>query len=94
MPIDEQHLQEFRPELRAILEQELTAGNRIACTSKGWGGPDVIFVQLQFPFKLKLEHLPADVQYNLVNDTHWWLAEYVHVPSKHLLACSFDFNGQ
>ena len=91
-PIKEEHLRELRPELRAILDQELAAGNRISCTSKGWGDPDAIFVQLHFPFIVKQENLPAGVQYNLVNDTHWWLAEYVHMPSKHLLACSFDLN--
>ena len=73
-------------ELRTIAEAELAAGNLVAEASRLG---DYFIVWLAGPFRHKPEQLPPDVKFREVNDPHWWKAEYVHEPTKHVLACKF-----
>jgi hypothetical protein len=77
------------PELRLLLDAELAAGNRVAETGAGWPNPSSILVMLAHPFRCTPSSLPPGVEYLEVNDTHWWKAEYHHLPTGHLLACRF-----
>lgn len=87
--VEAAHLADFCPELRGLLDAELAAGNAVAETHRGWNDPTAIVVLLAFPFRAKPETLPSGVVFREVNDPHWWLAEYAHSPTNHLLACRF-----
>jgi hypothetical protein len=87
--IDPSHLDELCPELRALLNAELVAGNQVVETSKGWPEPGSIFVLLGFPFRSTPDELPSGVSLVEVNDPHWWKAEYHHLPTHHVLGCRF-----
>jgi|SRR6516164_3673331 hypothetical protein len=87
--INPAHLQGLCPELRILLDAELTAGNRVVETGEGWPNPSSILVMLALPFRCTPSSLPRGVEYLEVNDTHWWKAEYHHLPTSHLLACRF-----
>lgn len=77
------------PQLRAILDAEVAAGNRICETSKGWPTPSSIVIFLSDSFKVTLGALPSNVTYRLLNDPHYWYAEYEHSLAGHVLACGF-----
>lgn len=77
----------LRPELRALLEAELAAGNVIAEAGPGLHGKDSVLVLLAKPFRAAPAAPPPGVQHRMLNDPHWWQAEYVHAASGHCLAC-------
>jgi hypothetical protein len=78
------------PELRALLADELTAGNRIAECGPSPHNPQGILVLLAAEFKNRSPERPPGVDYVEINDPQWWKAEYVHRPSGHVLAARFD----
>jgi hypothetical protein len=77
------------PELRAILDAELAAGNTIAEVSRGSGKPEAVYVAQQRPFQTRQLPLLPGVVYREVNDPHWWKAEYEHTATGDLLVCRF-----
>jgi hypothetical protein len=85
--IDQDALAALCPELRAILDAELAAGNTIAAASRGVGKPTAVHVALHQRFRTQHASLPLNVTYREINDPHWWKAEYEHVPTGHLLVC-------
>lgn len=89
MAVDPAHVSELCPELRVLLDAELAAGNQIVETSRGWPKPTSIFVLLASPFKPAPGTLLDGVTYLVVNDPHWWKAEYHHSPTGHVLGCRF-----
>ena len=88
--VSQNHLLQFCPELRFLLDAELSAGNKVVETSTGWPKPMSVFVMLAEPFKAKLAKLPGGIIYNDVNDPHWWKADYFHEASGHALACRME----
>lgn len=81
------------PELRALLAEELTAGNRIADCGPSPHNPQGVLVLLATDFKHRPSMPPPGVDYVEINDPHWWKAEYVHRPTGHVLAARFDFGA-
>jgi len=78
-------LNDLRPELQAILDRELKAGNRVRDASRGWPDPGSVFVTLADPFHSKYE-AEGSVQYNEPNDPHYWKADYTCGEPAHVLA--------
>lgn len=75
------------PELRALLDAELAAGNTIAEAGPGLHGKDSVLVLLAKPFRTAPASPPPGLQHRVLNDPHWWQAEYVHAATGHCLAC-------
>jgi hypothetical protein len=82
------HIDDFSSILKEILNNEITFGNEIVETSRGWPEKDTIIVFLKKPFikNYKVEN----VDYRNIDDPHWWKAEYFDNSSKHILACKFE----
>ncbi|MBL9198957.1 MAG: hypothetical protein JNL39_00565 [Opitutaceae bacterium] len=80
-------LRRLSPELRELLDAELAVGNAIADAGPGLRGKDSVLVLLAQPFRATPAALPPGVQHRVLNDPHWWQAEYVHAASGHCLAC-------
>jgi hypothetical protein len=87
--IDQDALAALCPELRAILDAELAAGNMISEASRGAGKPNAVYVALRRPFLTQQPYLPRGVAYREINDPHWWKAEYEHAATGYLLVCRF-----
>jgi hypothetical protein len=87
--IDQAALAALCPELRAILDAELAAGNTIAEASRGAGKPNAVYVALRRPFLTQQPSSPPGVVYREINDPHWWKAEYEHAATGDLLVCRF-----
>jgi hypothetical protein len=87
--IDQAALAALCPELRAILDAELAAGNTIAEVSRGSGKPDAVYVALRRPFQCRQLTMPPGVAFREINDPHWWKAEYEHAATGDLLVCRF-----
>ena len=87
--IDQAALAAICPELRAILDAELAAGNTISEASRGAGKPNAVYVALRRPFLTQQPSLPPGVAYREINDSHWWKAEYQHAATGDLLVCRF-----
>ncbi|CAN7233916.1 hypothetical protein [Aminobacter sp. LjRoot7] len=80
-------LPRMAPPLQAILMSELSRGNSIL--SVGDWPPDCrLFVMLARPFRKKYV-MSADVEYAVVNDPHYWKAEYRYRNGEECLACGF-----
>lgn len=75
------------PALQAILDAEIARGNTIL--SVGDWPPDCrLFVQLARPFQKRYPALPG-VVYAVLNDPHYWKAEYRTADGSECLACGF-----
>ena len=84
---DRPALAALHPDLRAILDAELAAGNEVAETGGGWPDPDSVFVRLRDPFRTAPSPLPDGIVYSEPNDPHWWKADYSSRSPRHVLAC-------
>ena len=84
---DRPALESLHPDLRAILDAELAAGNSVVETGAGWPDTDSVFVRLREPFRTKPSPLPDGVTYTEPNDPHWWKADYSSKSPRHVLAC-------
>jgi len=74
--------------LQVILKEELKAGNEIDEISKGdWPDKNSILIFLKKPFLTPIRQNLPYVEYRLINDPHYWKAEYHHQTSKILLCC-------
>jgi hypothetical protein len=79
----------LHPALQTILQAELSAGNAVVETWRGWPTSDAVCVMLQKPFVVEHAALPDGVVFRDIDDPHYWKSEYEHRPSHHLLACRF-----
>lgn len=84
---NQEHIDNFSPALKRILNQEIKLGNEIDETSRGWQDENAIIIVLKKPFinKYKLEN----IGYRNICDPHYWKAEYFDCSTSHLLACKF-----
>ncbi|MBK1877086.1 hypothetical protein [Pelagicoccus mobilis] len=80
-------LDEFAPELKAILQAEIKEGNKISEVSKGWPETNSIFVQTSRPFKKRYDE--PKIEYKNLNDPHYWKEEYTTKNKRNLLVCPF-----
>ena len=80
-------LSALHPDLKAILREELAAGNEVLETGRGWPDADSVFVRLKNPFAAHRATLPDGVSYTEPNDPHWWKADYTTRSPRHTLAC-------
>ncbi len=74
------------PEIRALLESELAAGNKIAYVDRALSDPNAELVMLAKPF-LTVPSPDARIKRVEVNDPHWWGTEYTCLLHHHQLAC-------
>ncbi len=79
----------LHPGLKALLQLELAAGNRIVDSGSGWPEKESVLLLLERPFLARPAALPAGVVYREVNDPHWWLAEYGSERPVQILGCRF-----
>lgn len=82
---DRLRVEQLCPELRAIVDAELAAGNWVSETWTDWG----FVVLLGAPF---LCVHPADGQtivHRDVNDPHYWLREFQCIDHDQVVACRF-----
>ncbi|MDU4962345.1 MAG: hypothetical protein E6X17_16935 [Sporomusaceae bacterium] len=90
MSIDQKHLELFTGPLKTILDSELARGNRIRETSHGFGSaPELILILLDKRFGATVPPVDAAIVFRVVNDPHYWQAEYEDKRRKLLLACGF-----
>ncbi|MGN1037412.1 MAG: hypothetical protein ACI4PX_06530 [Ruminococcus sp.] len=79
--------------LNMILEDELKAGNTICETSSGSfsdSKDNHLFIWLKFPFKTAIRNDLDGIVYRLIDDPHYWKAEYDDIKNNQTLACNFD----
>jgi hypothetical protein len=73
------------PELRLILDRELSAGNKVMDASRDWPDRDSVFITLSQPFSDRYE-VQGPVRYNEPNDPHYWQADYSCGDPLHIIA--------
>ncbi|MGY6648094.1 hypothetical protein [Wenyingzhuangia sp. IMCC45574] len=78
---------EISQSIETILKAEITKGNRIVESSKGWPEKESTLVILERPFhkKYNLENL----EYLEINDPHYWKEQYYDNNNKQTIACRF-----
>lgn len=87
-----QFVERLHPNLQAILDIELAAGNYISEASGGWPDSDSVFVGLKYGFLAEHQSKPG-VNHRIVNDPHWWKEEYIVETPTHILVCGFLLKG-
>ena len=89
--IDSSVIDRFKGKLNDILELEIKAGNTITETYEGdWPFQNSIMIFLRRPFLTPIQRDLEDIQFRIVNDPHYWKAEYVDVKNNMHLCCGFD----
>ena len=78
-------IKQLAPPLRAILDAELAAGNSISEVAK-WSPTCALFVLLGSPFRTG-PHTGLDLEYRILNDPHYWKADYMYRNGEQCLAC-------
>jgi hypothetical protein len=76
----------FAPELRAILEAEIAAGNVIAEVRTDSPVHDAVVVVLEKGFLTPLRPASKNMRFRQVNLPGWWRAEYTAAQPPHTLA--------
>lgn len=78
---------EISQSIEKILKAEITNGNRIVESSKGWPEKESTLIILERPFhkKYNIENL----EYREINDPHYWKEEYYDNNNKQTIACKF-----
>ena len=84
-PDDYARIEGFCPELKAILDTELAAGNRIATTFEAWGQ----IIMLTEHFRVTHAIDGTRVTYLEVNDPHYWKSQYSVKELDQHVACKF-----
>ncbi|MBO4865588.1 MAG: hypothetical protein J5582_03315 [Ruminococcus sp.] len=82
--INEEHLAKLSAPIKRIVDEELAAGNVVKETYIG-KADGRIFVFLKYRFTAKHD---CDAEYLVIDDRHYWYAEYSD--SKCTVACGFD----
>lgn len=77
------------PPLRLFLDAELAAGNRIVRLEGGWSDQSELVVLLAEPFRTRFKAVDADVLFREVSIPGMWKAQFMHIPSRQVLACGF-----
>ena len=77
----------FAPELRAVLEAEIEAGNSVAEVREGGPVSETVIVILARPFLTPLRPATVNLRFRQVNLPGWWSAEYTAAIPPHTLAC-------
>lgn len=79
-------LNQLRPELQAVLDAELKAGNKVADVGRDYPDKGSTCVTLTKRFKNKYK--TTGLLYSLTHDPHYWYADYSTMGTpKHLLIC-------
>ncbi|MBN2245202.1 MAG: hypothetical protein JW755_05090 [Candidatus Aminicenantes bacterium] len=78
-------MNDLRPELQAILDLELQAGNLVFQASQDWPDPGSIFITFSQPFH-RTYAVKDPVKYSEPNDPHYWKADYSCGKPVHILA--------
>ena len=79
-------MNDLRPELQAILDLEIKAGNCVCQASRDWPDPGSVLLTLKKPFHQNYK-LKDPVKYSEPNDPHYWKADYSCGRPAHILAC-------
>ena len=87
----QEHINELSIPLKEILNKELNCGNRVIETSKSeWSnGKNILMIFLANPFAVKYDFDPDVLEYNELNDPHYWKAEYYDSRNNCVLACNY-----
>lgn len=83
--IDPARIATLCPELKAILEAELAAGNEVVATVEAWGS----IVMLAQHFRVRHEIAGTRVTFLEVNDPHYWKSQYSVKELDQHVACRF-----
>jgi hypothetical protein len=77
--------------LRYILEMELAAGNEVVeiANEPGWPGNCELFIGLKRKFN-KPYNLTAGTTFRVIDDYHYWYAEYNYNDYQQILVCRFE----
>lgn len=73
--------------LQAILEAELASGNEVGEVS-AWPPKCELLVILRHPFQRSYS-TSEEVEFAMINDSHYWKAEYRYKDGVETLACGF-----
>ena len=78
---------DLAPEIRAVLDAELLAGNSISEVRGDSPVPGSLIIILSHPFRTPRHAATANLRYRQVNLPGWWGAEYTAAAPPHTLAC-------
>ncbi|CAL2104429.1 conserved protein of unknown function [Tenacibaculum sp. 190130A14a] len=73
--------------IEIILNAEITKGNKIVESSKGWPEKKSTLIILEKPFHEKYEI--DNLEYRCLNDPHYWKEEYLDKSNSQTIACRF-----
>lgn len=82
---DERRIAALGPELKAVLDAELNAGNYIVETWENFG----FYVLLGKPFQCRHHVDERSLEYRAVDDPHYWKAEIRSRLTDQVVACRF-----
>jgi hypothetical protein len=79
------------PPIGAILEVELAAGNEVVeiAIEPAWPPNCELFIGLKRKFSSSYE-FAAETTFNIIDDYHYWFAEYSYNDGKQILVCRFE----
>lgn len=83
--VDVDRIARLCPALRAIVEAEVRAGNKVAQTWEGWG----FVVMLGTPFVRQHIYDATELRYREVDDPRCWKSEYHCESHAQTVACRF-----
>jgi hypothetical protein len=75
--------------LRALVDAELAAGNKIDRLEREVGYDGAILVLLGEPFHTQIAKPSPDLEYREFGSPHFWKAHYAHLPTAQIVACEF-----
>lgn len=90
--IDIKHIDALSPQLKLILEDEISRGNIVCETYQGPFSKDAslqLFVFLKYPFRSPIRRDVFGIVYREINDPHYWKAEYEDEANHQTLACNY-----
>ncbi len=85
--VSQEHIDDFSPILKEILNNEIDLGNEIIETSICWPKKESIIIILKAPFIQ--DYKKEFIKYRNINDNRYWKAEYFDEKTSHTLACKF-----
>jgi hypothetical protein len=87
--IHQDYIEGFSDRLKSILNNEIRLGNEILWTEKNWPYQNGTAILLRYRF-LQRYHLFPGIEYEEINNPHYWQAQYFDGSINHLLACNFE----
>ena len=84
-------IDKLAPPLRHILDMELALGNEVVeiATEPGWPPNCELFIGLKRKFS-KPYKLALNTTFNVIDDYHYWFADYNFNNSQQILTCQFE----